>query len=78
MNFNKCGRCGCFFVSDGNVCPSCAPKDSNELSKLNSYFSENNSVISMNDLSYATGISVKNLSRFVSEKNFEYKKQIQL
>ena len=78
MNFNKCGRCGCFFVSEGNVCPSCAPKDVSEMAKLNNYFTENDSTISVKDLSYATGISVKNLSRFVSDKNFEYKKKIQL
>lgn len=78
MNFNKCNRCGCFFITDGNVCPSCAPKDNNEISKLNNYFIENNNTITVSDLSSATGISTKNLSRFISDKNFEYKKQIKL
>ncbi|MBR2743696.1 MAG: hypothetical protein IKE01_00150 [Clostridia bacterium] len=78
MNFNKCERCGCFFVSDGNVCPSCAPKDNYEMSKLNNYFIENKQPITVNDLSYATGISKKNLTRFISGKNFNYKKQIEL
>jgi len=76
MNFNKCERCGCFFITDGNVCPSCAPKDSSEIAKLNTYFTENNDPITVTDLSYATGISKKNLTRFVSEKKFNYKKQI--
>lgn len=78
MNFNKCERCGCFFITEGNVCPSCTPKDINELSKLNNYFTENATPITINELSTATGISQKNLSRFISGKNFEYKQQIKL
>ncbi|MBP3708460.1 MAG: hypothetical protein J6J36_07725 [Clostridia bacterium] len=78
MNLNKCERCGCFYVTEGNVCPSCAPKDTNEMSKLNNYFTENAAPITINELSTATGISQKNLSRFISEKNFEYKQQIKL
>ena len=23
MNFNKCKRCGCFFVANGDTCPVC-------------------------------------------------------
>ena len=78
MNFNKCARCGCFFITDGNVCPSCEPKDNSEISKLNNYFVENKNPITVNDLSYATGISMKNLTRYISGKNFDYKKQIKL
>lgn len=78
MNFNKCKRCGCFFISDKEICPSCTPKDNNEISKLNNFFNENTNTITFNELSTATGISKKNLSRYISEKDFEYKKQIQL
>ena len=76
MNFNKCNRCGCFFVTEGNVCPSCAPKDSNDISKLNTYFTENNNPVTVNELSSITGISMKNLTRHISGNNFKYKKQI--
>ena len=34
MEFKKCNRCGCFFVSEHNVCEHCNPKDTFELSKL--------------------------------------------
>lgn len=34
MNLNKCCRCGCFYSSEGNVCPNCQPKDFNEIAKL--------------------------------------------
>lgn len=76
MNFNKCKRCGCFFISSGDTCPSCTPKDNNEISKLNEFFSENSNAITLNDLSNVTGISTKNLSRYVSCKDFNFKKQV--
>lgn len=76
MNFNKCTRCGCFFITDGNTCPSCTQKDNNEISTLNNYFSENDTSITINELSSITGISIKNLSRYVSCKDFDFKKQI--
>ena len=34
MQFNKCSRCGCFFVNSGDVCPNCAPKDNFEMNKF--------------------------------------------
>ena len=45
MNFNKCKRCGCFFVANGDTCPVCTTKDNNDISTLNNYFSENSSKI---------------------------------
>ncbi|MBO5349058.1 MAG: hypothetical protein J6A89_04500 [Clostridia bacterium] len=76
MDFNKCKRCGCFFITDGETCPSCTPKDNNEIFKLNNYFLENENSVTIHELSSITGISTKNLSRFVSCKNFNFKKQI--
>ena len=72
MNFNKCKRCGCFFVANGDTCPVCTTKDNNDISTLNNYFSENENThsISINNLSNITGISTKNLARFVDEKKF--------
>lgn len=78
MNFNKCERCGCFFVTDGNTCPSCTPKDTNDISKLNNYFLENENKISLNELSFVTGISEKNISRYMTNKNFNFRKKIEL
>jgi hypothetical protein len=79
MNFNKCERCGCFFVTEGNTCPSCSPKDTNDIEKLNNYFIENeNNTISLNQLSSITGISTKNISRYMTNKDFNYKKYIEL
>lgn len=79
MNFNKCARCGCFFISDGAVCPSCTPKDKGDISKLNNFLNDNNEKpYTVSELSSATGISKQNISRYISEKGFEYKKQVKL
>ena len=34
MELNKCIRCGSFYVSGNDVCPSCAEKDTNEIYSL--------------------------------------------
>lgn len=71
MNFNKCSRCGCFFMSDSNVCPNCEPKDKSEMSLLKNFLidngEENNTIES---ISASTGISVKNINRFLAQKEF--------
>lgn len=77
MDFNKCNRCGCFYVAEGDTCPSCQTKDNNEISKLNTYFTETeNASVDVHELSYVTGISVKNLSRFAENKELGFKKKI--
>jgi len=77
MEFNKCNRCGCFYMTEGDTCPSCTAKDTNEISKLTEFFVENeNNSIGIDELSYLTGISVKNLSRFASNKELNFKKKI--
>ena len=68
MELNKCKRCGAFFVSDGNVCPNGEPKDTAEIFKLKNYLAENNYDGSIESLSCATGISVRNLGRFLENK----------
>ena len=40
MQFNKCSRCGSFFVSSGDVCPNCAPKDKFEMNKLQNFLED--------------------------------------
>ena len=37
MEFNKCSRCGNFYVSNDNVCPKCSAKDNLEFSTFKSY-----------------------------------------
>lgn len=70
MEFKKCNRCGCFFMSENNVCENCAPKDRFEMSKLRSYFDSDNYSNSINSISIDTGISVKNLNRYFENNEF--------
>lgn len=65
MEFKKCSRCGNFYVSNGLVCPKCTPKDNFEFSTFKSYINENGLNNSVDTISGATGISVKNLNRFI-------------
>lgn len=78
MNFNKCNRCGCFFMTDSDVCPNCQPKDQHEMNQLKNFLEENTNKINIDNLSASTGISVKNLNRFLAEEQFAgFAKQIQ-
>lgn len=70
MELNKCKRCGAFFISNNYVCPNCEPKDVAELSKLKTFLTENNCPNSIETLACDTGISVKNLNRFLEQKDF--------
>lgn len=70
MNFNKCSRCGCFFMSDSSVCPNCEIKDNYEMSELKTFLEENTAQINIDNLSASTGISVKNLNRFLAKEQF--------
>lgn len=70
MEFKKCNRCGCFFMSEDNICENCAPKDRFEMSKLKNYFDGDNYSNSINSISIDTGISVKNLNRYFENKEF--------
>ncbi len=70
MEFKKCKRCGAFFVSNNSVCPNCEPKDNLELSKLKGFLTENECPNSIETLASSTGISVKNLNRFLAKEDF--------
>lgn len=70
MEFKRCERCGCFFTTADNVCQNCMPRDNFELSKLRNYINENNNSNSIQDISINTGISVKNLNRYLGENEF--------
>ena len=72
MEFKKCERCGCFYTSNDNVCYNCLTKDKYEMSKFKNFINENNlsEINSLNELSYQTGISGKNLNRFLQYEDF--------
>jgi hypothetical protein len=71
MELNRCSRCGNFYVSEGNVCPKCNTKDGFEFSTFKSYVQENGFENSLNAISNDTGISVKNLNRFLGYQEFQ-------
>lgn len=76
MEFIKCSRCGSFYKNSGYVCPKCSDKDTFELNTFKK-FVENNGidVPSLNQVSISTGISEKNLNRFLNYDGLEgYKK----
>ena len=78
MEFNRCSRCGSFFVSQGNVCPKCSTKDGVEFSNFVNYVQENGLNDSLESISGQIGVSVKNLNRFLEYEDFkqQYKSEI--
>ena len=51
MELNKCTRCGCFYVSSNDVCPTCEQKDVAEIDKLKNFL-EDSEISSIDDISY--------------------------
>lgn len=77
MEFNRCSRCGSFYVSQGNVCPKCSAKDGMEFSTFINYVEENGLAHSLDTISGEIGVSVKNLNRFLDYEDFkQYKSQL--
>ena len=66
MEFKKCVRCGCFFVSANNICCNCETKDIYDIAKLNNILEENNDFDSIEELSLASGVNLNNLNRFIA------------
>ena len=76
MEVVRCSRCGAFYTNGGYVCPKCEDKDNFELSEFKNYV-ENNGIElkSLDQVSISTGISEKNLNRFLNCDGLEgYKK----
>lgn len=69
MNLNKCERCGCFFASKSSVCPNCESKDENDINQLKNFLTEADSSVTVESLACSTGISLKNVNRFLKDKN---------
>ena len=76
MEVVKCSRCGAFYINNGNVCSKCTAKDNFELSQFKNFVEENGLQINnLNQVSTQTGISEKNLNRFLNYNGLEgYKK----
>ena len=68
MEFNKCSRCGNFYISNDLVCPKCKAKDAFEFETFQSYIQENGLTQNLDTISSQTGISVKNLNRFLARQ----------
>ena len=64
MQLNKCSRCGCFFMANSDVCPSCQAKDLYDMNKLKNFLADSNPNSSIEEISCETGISTRNLHRF--------------
>ena len=75
MNFKTCVRCGCFFSSDDSVCPNCKEKDEIDKSSLKQYLENNEIPDNYESLSYLSGVSVKNINRFLETKDFSSLKE---
>ena len=66
MEFNKCSRCGNFYVSNDDVCPKCKPKDTLEFETFKSYIAENGIDSNLESIFKETGISEKNINRYLN------------
>lgn len=67
MEFKKCARCGSFFVTDGEICQNCAPKDRLDMVKFKDYIESTSGSPSVDSISIDTGISTKNVNRYLSQ-----------
>lgn len=70
MELNKCSRCGAFHANESDVCPKCAGKDILELSTFKTYIAENG-VTSVDTIATHTGITQKNVNRFIDYQGIE-------
>ena len=71
MELKRCARCGKFYASDVEVCQDCERKDFADLSKLKGFFADNYvSGVTKNEISAYTGISARNLNRYLGYEEF--------
>lgn len=71
MEFNKCSRCGNFYISNDEVCPKCKTKDTLEFETFKSYIEQNGINQNLDIISCETGISVKNINRFLNKASYD-------
>ena len=71
MELKRCARCGSFFVSEDSVCVNCTKKDSADVLKLKGFLeSQTEEIIDKDELATFTGISIKNIDRYLSMEEF--------
>lgn len=71
MELKRCVRCGKFYDSEVEVCQDCIAKDTADMSKLKAFFVEGcNNDITKTDIINVTGISVRNLDRYLGYEEF--------
>ena len=71
MELKKCARCGKFYASNVDVCSECEKKDNAELNKLKGFFEEQYLTgTTKSQISISTGISARNLNRYLSYEEF--------
>ncbi len=72
MEIKKCVRCGGFFSSENEVCGICEKKDSIDVNKLKGFLLEELDVgTTKTDISHSTGITMKNLNRYLNGAEFK-------
>lgn len=69
MEFKKCVRCGSFFVTEGEICQNCVPKDRLDIVKFKDYVESNSNSYSADSISINTGISVRNVNRYLNQND---------
>ena len=71
MELKRCVRCGKFYATDVEVCHECEKKDMADLSKLKSFLADGYAQgITKGEISASTGISAKNLNRYLGYEEF--------
>ena len=70
MEVKKCARCGNFLTSGDSLCITCHSKDKVDMQKLKNYFEDNENTYSIKELSINTGITEKNLERYMENAEF--------
>ena len=73
MEFKKCARCGCLFMSNNEVCCNCESKDMSDIAKLNNILEDNININSIQELSCESGITINNLNRYIKNNKIDYK-----
>lgn len=71
MEFKRCARCGCFFVSNSNVCCNCEIQDKKDIAKLSNFIDNTPTINSKQELSYGSGVSLNNINRFIENNTIQ-------
>lgn len=72
MEIKRCVRCGSFFASEIDVCQGCQKKDNADVNKLKGFLLEGiEEGVTKTDVAHSTGITMKNLNRYLSGNDFK-------